>query len=106
MSAWIEGSATSTIVASRTTMKKAPQRSASAHQRRGSGVFNTSPSARVEELGDLDSEPVPQTRTALGQLDRGVDVIGGDQRVAALQGLGRAVPERAALDKRLARVYE
>src|SRR4029450_2044199 len=36
-SAPIEGSATSTMVASRSTMKKAPQRSASAHQRRGSG---------------------------------------------------------------------
>src|SRR6266496_4855254 len=50
MSAWIEGSATSTIVASRTTMKKAPQRSASAHQRRGSGVFSTSPPLRGADV--------------------------------------------------------
>ena len=34
----MDGSATTTMLASRMTMKNAPQSSASAHQRRGSGV--------------------------------------------------------------------
>src|ERR1700716_999715 len=46
----MEGSATSTIVASRRTMKKAPQSSASAVQRRGSGVFSTSPPLRGADV--------------------------------------------------------
>src|SRR5215472_7621693 len=59
---------------------------------------------QVGEQADLDPAPLPQGRAALGQRDRGLEIVGGDHRVAAGLGAVAEVAERGGLGYGLADV--